>query len=211
MATSSNSNPDINDKRENLRGIFVLGLLAILIVVRYQNPTLKVTIGQSNPDITPLINITILCLSLYAFFMVLGASDDVIGKHLSEMFRNLSKMCLWLDFSLSAILGIIYFVVGYSTRAIWILTLMLFCIVFVSVLSIARKIKLREILKKHNITRLDLLERIATILFLAFLAAMFYYPDEQYLVIFFILGFICFISFCLVRETKVSHNAKKPN
>jgi hypothetical protein len=98
-----------------------------------------VTIGQHNLDVTPLINITIVCLSLYAFFMVLGVSDDVIGKHLSEMFRNLSKMCLWLDFSLSAILGIIYFIVGYSARALWILTLVGFCVLFASVILLIKK------------------------------------------------------------------------
>jgi len=82
------------NRKEELRGLFTLGLLAVLVAVRLQNEKLMVTIGQSSLDFIPFVNMTIIMWSLYAFFMILGLSDDVIGENLAEMFRRLSKLFL---------------------------------------------------------------------------------------------------------------------
>jgi len=72
MPTPSHLQSKTELKREELRGLFVLGLLAILIVIRFQNEKLMVTMGESSFDFIPLITITIVWWSMYALFMVLG-------------------------------------------------------------------------------------------------------------------------------------------
>ena len=147
---------------------------------------------------------------MYAFFIVLGLSDDVIGNSLAEMFRNLSKYCLRLDFFFSAIIGTLYFIIGYSTRSLWIIGLVGFCSLCAILLSL-RKPKLMEIWKKPKITKLDLLERVFLILFLIFLILLFLYPDEQYLVVFFVLGLGSFIVFSFINEKQSKEKNKSVN
>ena len=107
------SQPDTTNRHEELRGIFVLGLLAVLVVIRYQNKQLMVQIGQSSFDFIPLINLTIILWSAYAFFMVFGVSSDVVGKNLAETFQRISIFCLRLDFMWLALIGTVYFFFGY--------------------------------------------------------------------------------------------------
>ena len=69
---------EINSKkekeREELRGLFILGLLAVLITTKFQNEKLMVTIGQFSTDLIPLINITI---TLWLFYATLGSAEEL--------------------------------------------------------------------------------------------------------------------------------------
>jgi len=201
------SQSDKDYRREEVRGLFVLGLLAVLVVVRFQDEKLMVTVGQSSLDFAPLVNITIMLWSSYAFFMVLGISDDVIGKNWAEMFRNLSRNFLQLDFIFLAILGTLYFILGYSIRALWIIGFIVAISLFAILLSL-RKIKAKKIKKKLKITKLDLVVRVSLLLFLIFAAALLLFPDERYLVVFFVLGLGSFIAFVFVRERQSKEKSK---
>ena len=68
MPTPSQCQSDTTYKREELRGIFALGLLAVLVVIRFQNEKLMVTIGQSSFDFIPVINITIIVVFVCLFY-----------------------------------------------------------------------------------------------------------------------------------------------
>ena len=198
-------------KREELRGLFTLGLLAVLVAIRFQNEKLMVTVGQISFDIIPWINITIGLWAFYAFFMVLGLSDDVVGKTLAETFKHFSKLFLQIYFVWSGFLGTLYFILGFPTRSLWILGLIGFSFLFVILLSL-RKIKfrsLKEIWKKSKITKLDLLERAFLISFLICVTVLMYYPDERYLIVFFILGLGSFIVFGLVREKQLKQTINR--
>jgi len=70
MSVLDHSQLNTKLRREELRGLFTLGLLAILVVVRFQTEHLMVKIGQSSLALIPFINFTIVTWSLYAFFMV---------------------------------------------------------------------------------------------------------------------------------------------
>lgn len=107
-----------DDKRENLRAVFLLGLLAVLVTIKiqYQNKELIVNLGQYPLDIIPLINFTIASWSFYAFFMVLGLSEDVIGKQTSKMLRNLSKIFLAYNFTMLTIFGALFFYLAFPSR-----------------------------------------------------------------------------------------------
>lgn len=199
MRKMPTSQSDMTERREEVRGLFVLGLLAVLVVVRFQSEKLMVPIGESSFDLMPLMDITIILLSLYAFFMVLGISDDVIGKTLAEWFRNISKLFLRLDFILTGFLGTLYFILGYSTRALWIIGF-IGTVSVIAVLLSLRKMKLKEIRKKYNVTKLDFLSIVFSLILAISASGLLLYPDEQYLVVFFVLGIISFLSFIYVRD-----------
>jgi hypothetical protein len=210
-----NESEEARDRREELRGIFTLGLLAVLVAIKLQNKTLMVTVGKTRVDIIPLINVTIIFWSLFAFFMILGLSRDVIGKTLAGVFRTLSKAFLLIYFGLTAIFGTVYFTSGYPTRSFWVLLFLGFCIGYTFLLSLIIKLKsLKDVRKK--ITKLDLLDLLGLTLSIVFLGSfieLVYYPDERFLIVFFVLGFGSFIALSLVAEeitkkTKVSQNEK---
>jgi len=207
MSTVSNLQSETELRREELRGLFTLGLLAILVVIKFQNEKLPVTMGQSSLDLIPWLNFTIILWSLYAFFMVLGLSSDVIGKNLAETFWAGSKLFLQVDFIWSAFLGVLYFILGYPTRSLWILGLT-GATVLVGILLWLRKKKLREIWQKPKVTKLDLIVRVTLFSFFVFLAMLFYCPDEQYLVVFFVLGLVSFVVFALVKEKQSKEKNK---
>ena len=198
---------DTANRREELRGIFILGLLAVLVVIRYQNEPLMVQIGQSSFDFIPWLNLTIILWSLYAFFMIFGLSDDAIGKNLAEMFRNISIIFLRLDFIWSAFIGTLYFFVGYFPRSLWIIGFIVGIILIAILLSLG-KTKPREIWKRPKMTKLDLLEWAASVSLIIFVAELFLYPDELYLIVFFVLGLGSYIAFTLVHEKQAKEKSK---
>jgi len=101
---------DLKDKLrvEEIRGTFILGLLAILIAFRFKYEALPIRIGQYSYDFIRLVDITILLWFFYAVSMILGVSEDILGKKWSERFQNLSKSLLELHLlSMGFLLSII--------------------------------------------------------------------------------------------------------
>jgi hypothetical protein len=187
-------------EREALRGLFVFGLLAVLVTVRFQNEELMVTIGESSFDFIPFINFTILLWSFYAFFIIVGLSDDVIGKTTAETFWYYSKVFLQIDFIWSAIIGTFFFILGYPSRSKWILMLAGASIFFVVMFSIGEIFKvLKEKWKAiRSTTTLDKLVMISLMSFLISLVALFF-CDEQYLFAFVCSGVVSFFTFYSVK------------
>jgi hypothetical protein len=72
-------------KKEEIRGIFVLGLLAVLASVRVQYSTMMVNIGRSSFEAIVFLDFTIVLWSFYALFMVFGLSEDMIGKTVARV------------------------------------------------------------------------------------------------------------------------------
>jgi type IV secretory pathway TraG/TraD family ATPase VirD4 len=86
-------------RREEVRGLFALGLVAITVTLRYASG-LPSTISSgffSNIPILSILDGVILTWGLYAFFMVFAFSGDFLPKSLSDMFRNLARFCLILS------------------------------------------------------------------------------------------------------------------
>jgi hypothetical protein len=207
-----NESEKARDRREELRGIFTLGLLAVLVAIKFQNKTLMVIVGKTRVDIIPLINVTIVFWSLFAFFMVLALSRYVIGKTLAGVFQTISKAFLLIYFVLLAIFGTAYFTLGFPTRSFWVLLFLGFCIVYTLLLSLIIKLKSPKDVRK-KITKLNLLLLTLLIIFFGSFMELMYFPDERFLIVFFVLGFGSFIALSLVAEkitkkTKVSQNEK---
>jgi hypothetical protein len=111
---------------EEIRGVFVLGLLAVLVSIRFGYKELLIYAGGPYFNlISGLIDITIVFWFLYAYLMVLGISEDVIGKKYSELFKDLSKFFLKMYFLLAGSVTVIFlaivtivFITTYPLRAL---------------------------------------------------------------------------------------------
>jgi len=130
---------------EEIRGVFILGLLAILVSIRFKYEEFPVHIGQFSFNLIGLVDITIGFWILYAYFMILGISEDIIGKKYSEQFQDLSKSFLSLYFLLLGTIFLIIFLASYLTfltsdpLQTLVLTLILMIIVYKNILKKMRK------------------------------------------------------------------------
>ena len=57
-----------DDRKEEIRGLFVLGLLAVLASIRIQQPVLNIVLNDRSYNVSPFLDITIFFGSAYAFF-----------------------------------------------------------------------------------------------------------------------------------------------
>ena len=104
--------------REEIRGLFTLGLLAVAASIRIQNKEITLTINGNPYNITVFFDTMIFLWSLYAFFMVLGLSDDIIGKNIAKSFRKMSTFWLYLSFSALGLLAVAFYYSVYQIQAI---------------------------------------------------------------------------------------------
>lgn len=108
--------------REEIRGIFALGLLAVATSVRIQymalNRDITILIDGKPQDITPFFDAMIILWSLYAFFMVLGISDDIIGEKASRGLRRISRYYLYVSFLILGLIAIVFYYALYPLQAI---------------------------------------------------------------------------------------------
>ena len=109
-------------RKEELRGIFVLGLLAVLGSFRFAQTTdsLMFSLGQASFNLIPILDITIALWSLYAFFMVIGFSDYELGKNIAEAFQNISKAFLIINFLILGFFGLVIYNDAYPNRWYWV-------------------------------------------------------------------------------------------
>jgi hypothetical protein len=104
--------------REEIRGLFTLGLLAVAVSIRIQNKEITLTINNNPFNITVFFDTMILLWSFYAFFMILGLSDDIIGENISKTFRKVSTFYLYLSFAALGLLAVIFYYSAYQIQSI---------------------------------------------------------------------------------------------
>jgi len=189
-------------KREELRGLFLLGLLAVFVAIRYQNGSMIMKFQLIEFSLVPVIDVTVALWVLYALFMVFGLSDDVIGKTLSSMFKELSKIFLALDFLILTAIGILLFIFEFPDRYHWIFELFAFAFTCI-LISKSRQKKKSNLSIKDFFTKINLLKiiRIGTMIVLVLsVFDLLYYPDANCLLGFFILGCIAFLGLLLTEK-----------
>lgn len=110
--------PRVFIQREEIRGLFTLGLLAVLVSIRIQyGDGITITIDDINHSVTYFFDWMIVLWSFYAFFMILGTSDDLVGKKGSKAFRRYSIYYLYLSFSLLALMAMGFYYEIYPLQA----------------------------------------------------------------------------------------------
>ncbi|MFZ7133685.1 MAG: hypothetical protein ACOWWR_15160 [Eubacteriales bacterium] len=100
-------------KNEELRGLFVFGLLAVLVSYRLKDENILFTLGQSEFSLIPILDVTIIMWSMYAFFMVVALSGQELGENVAKVFRNYSSLILKVSFITLAMLFSAVFIVGF--------------------------------------------------------------------------------------------------
>ena len=116
-------------KKEEVRALFVLGLLAVLVTMRIQVKEMNLTVDNTQLNIFPFLDITLATWSLYAFFMVIGWSEDIVGKGFAESFRETAKAMLYASYVLQTFLLVVFGFIIYPTGMPWALSLLVLVVV----------------------------------------------------------------------------------
>jgi hypothetical protein len=107
--------------REEIRGLFTLGLLAVVTAVRIQymvlNREITILINGQPQIITPFFDAMIILWSLYAFFMVLGISDDMIGEKGCIILRRISRYYLYISYLILGLIAVAFYHSIYPLQA----------------------------------------------------------------------------------------------
>ena len=173
--------------------------------IRIQNPEMMVIIEEKPYNVVIFLDVMIVLWSFYAFFMVLGLSEDMIGEKASSMFREISGTYLYLSFIALAILSILVVYSAYPTRTPWALG---FLPVLIAYFVVKRLSKIRRPLKfsfrhlanraKSNLYKF-LCQLCLSAFSVCFLLVMFG-VYEEYVIPSFITGSVMLIGFLIARE-----------
>lgn len=187
-------------KGEELRGLFVLGLLAVLASIKVQSNEIMVTVGQLTFNIIPFLDITIILWSFYAFFMVLGLSGDILGETTSKMFIETSKMFLQFNFIALAFLSLVLGYAAYPTRlpyALGLLSIFVFYAIAKKLNEFSKKKPRKLNLKK--ILKANLLPLLGIVMLFCFVMILFG-TYEIFVVPSFILGCVAITLYIAISE-----------
>lgn len=210
MASAKMSREQLRDiKQEEIRGLFVLGLLAVLASVRIQYGTMPLAIGGASYDVVLFLDSTIVLWSFYALFMVFGFSADMIGESTSKICRDIAKLFLQFNFIALFGLGLIFGFSAYPTRMPWVLGLVA---IFLGLRLFNRfqnrrkspiKLNLRESLKSNKSPILILILSFS-IIFIMFGSSEYYTLPS------FIIGCLVIVSLFLISlKTKKEFNGER--
>jgi hypothetical protein len=184
-------------KREELRGLFVLGLLAVVASIRIQSKDITFIINEKSYNVTIFLDIMLIMWSCYAFFMVLGFSEDIIGKKTASMFREVSTTYLYFSFLILGGLGLSFWLTIYPIRALSALGFLLVPLIY-QLIRIRKSFKLSSEnpwkQAKPNLYQLLLLA--FAICFLLIMLGIY----EEFAILFFATSSICLASFLIARE-----------
>jgi hypothetical protein len=186
-------------KKEEIRGLFVLGLLAVLTSVRVQYSKMPVTIGQSSFDVVVFFDLTILFWSFYAFFMVFGLSEDMLGKSIAEVCRGVAKAFLQFNFMMLSVFGLLFAYYAYPTRLPWALGLL----GFFALLASFKRLRMRaKKLSKIELRRL-LKSSLSPLLILIFFFSLMFIMlniNEEVVIPSFVIGCMAVVIWFIIRE-----------
>ena len=191
------------NRTEEIRGLFVLGLLAVLSSIRVQQSEMMVDIGQISLNIIPLLDMTIALWSLYAFFMVLGLSEDVVGETISNSSRETAKAFLVLNFILLMSLSFLVFYWGFPTRLPLALGLIF---IFLFYRAIKKLRKRRKSMLKLNLKKIvkskapSFMLLVLWMIFVANVMGIIFVPEEQLVVSYFASGLVAIIIYIVIKE-----------
>lgn len=204
---NQNNSTESELKKEEIRGLFVLGLLAVLASIRVQSEKMMVTVGQLTFDMMPLLNITIILWSFYAMFMVFGLSEDMLGKSASNMFRETAKAFLYFNFLALGFLSLMLGLLAFPSRLPWALGLMSLLVLYAVFEKLREITKLRKSDKPlklgfKNWVKSNL-RPLSTVLILFCFVMIMFGSDERHVIPFFVIGCVGIAIFIItIRREK---------
>jgi len=143
---------------EELRGIFVLGLIAAIATVRYAiGNSFTIPVGSRSVDIVPILNLILVTWSAYAFLVVLALSTS----RWSTVFLGYARIFLYMGLILTLVVLYFSFLGGYAPTSYYV------SLLFVAYASLALPKYLISIFKKPkrvNVMKIDM-ESVAGMVF----------------------------------------------
>jgi hypothetical protein len=194
-------------KNEEIRGLFVLGLLAVLTSVRVQYSKMDVTLGQNTFDVIVFFDLTILFWSFYAFFMVFGLSEDMLGKGIANACRVTATAFLQFNFLALLTLGLLLGYSAYPTRLPYALAMLGLFALLASIEKVRKrekkpiKIEFRKMLKAS-------LSLLLILLLCVSLMFIMLNVNEQVVIPSFVVGCVAIVIWFIIRE-KIKIKAKQ--
>jgi len=110
-------NVNQNMKREEIRGLFTLGLMAILVTLRLNLPyNYAITIGElKNYQVCPTIDSVLVTWGLYAFFMIFAYSSDLFSPKTCNRIKKIGQACLGASILILSLVAILVIAVNIKT------------------------------------------------------------------------------------------------
>lgn len=182
------------EKNEQIRAIFVLGLLAVLASIRTQNGTLMATIGKQSPfDLMGIIDAMIILMSFYALFMIFGYSKDMMGESIANSFKHMARAFLVMNFALLVGIGVILGIAYYQNRLLWFFGVIAVPLAYSIYLEV-KKWRIKATKTIHSKEGRKSIGFLALSLGLGFsMLEIGYYSPEQFIPIFFVIAVVCII------------------
>lgn len=209
-------------QKEELRGLFTLGLLAVIASIRLQSNQITLVIDGITHNVTHFLDVVLITWSLYAFFMVFALSKDLIGQKLSESFLNTATMYLHLSFIFIGLFGAIFFNEIFPNRSIWIFAYGgIFIVYFVIKYSYLYLKKISEVHKPSKdefgklITKIknkgkELFPTVLMAIFVNSFLLILYGVYSELVFPSFVVGSICLVLFLVYRDL-TKNNKKNDN
>jgi hypothetical protein len=201
--------------REEIRGLFTLGLLAVLAAVRIQyialNKEITILINGKQYAVTVFFDWMIFLWSFYAFFMILGISDDIIGEKASKGLRRASRYYLYASFVVLGMLAVLFYYAIYPLQAIG-LSIFAFTLSIYwfakQILALKKKMKEKGVSIKSfprktiDYLRSEWYQFLGSIAFVCLVLVTFGTHDE-FIIPSSIIGSVSLILFLILRERKL--------
>jgi len=198
----------IRKDREQNRGLFAIGLLAVLISFRL-SPDPLIFMGM---DISVFIDLNIFFWIIYGFSMLISFSDDFIEKGIRDFFYTTGSMFLLYSNALFILLSIVFSLSLHPERAelsIKLIYTILFVLLFLNIIKAIKKywnydkekigIKIEEIFTYNNI-------KDATFSLSLLFTAMIIYLDINDVIVnmLFILGIVAILTYAIVNIFEIA-------
>jgi hypothetical protein len=200
-------------RRDEIRALFIFGLLAVLASIRVQYSILNVSFAYGSLNLVPIIDDIIVLWSFYAFFMITGLSRDVVGKTVARVCRGVSTVFLQWSF---IILGFLLFPAGllaYGARMFLFLLLILLAVVigFVALLS-KKRFSFKDWWNKRKdfgrvLTSKEKRVTLLGFIILSSVSGVLYYPKEwvastEMVLLFYVVAAVAMSIYLFLQEPK---------
>jgi hypothetical protein len=103
-------------RREELRGLFTLGLMAILITLRIGQHEIVLPIMGQNYIFTGVVDFTLASWGVYAFLMIVSFSTDFFPERICEVSHEIGLVFLFLTI---AMYYVIVMVIAFTMPDYW--------------------------------------------------------------------------------------------
>lgn len=94
-------------RKEELRGIFTLGLMAILVALRISQPEITLQIAGQDIIVTEVIDFTLVLWGAYAIAMVISLSTEIIPENMCRFSYGLGLGFLFMSFAMYYLVALV--------------------------------------------------------------------------------------------------------